>query len=105
MKPAISRRSILVGAGASVALAQVARAQARDEFRIGAIASLTGPASAFSKDWADGFQTYVRAWNARGGPRERRVVVDLLDDETNPVNAVNAFRRLVADNRINVIWV
>ncbi len=102
-----SRRVFLGAAGAFAATAAggwSARAQGKEDFKIGAIASLTGPAAAFSKDYADGFTAYAKAWNARGGYNGRKIAVELLDDETNPVNAVNAFRKLASDAKTGAIW-
>src|SRR5687768_17142292 len=102
-----SRRLVLAGGAASSVLllgVPLAHAQAKEDFKIGAIASLTGPAAAFSKDYADGFNAYVKAWNARGGYNGRKIAIELLDDETNPVNAVNAFRKLATDPKTTIIW-
>ncbi len=102
-----TRRQVLSGGAAVAALSAFgphARAQAKEDFKIGAIASLSGPAAAFGKDYADGFNAYAKAWSARGGYNGRKVAVELLDDETNPVNAVNAFRRLATDAKTTVIW-
>ena len=103
----LSRRLFLGGTSAVAAAAAggwSVRAQTKEDFKIGALASLTGPAAAFSKDYADGFNAYAKAWNARGGYNGRKIVVDLLDDETNPVNAVNAFRKLASDAKTGAIW-
>lgn len=102
----ISRRRVVAGLGAGSAMAlaaPVVRAQAED-FKIGALASLTGPAAAYSKDYSDGFNIYAKTWNARGGYKGRKIVVEILDDETNPVNAINAFRKLASDPKTTVIW-
>ena len=103
-----TRRNALVGAGAASLAALVGlpgRAQAAGDFKIGIVASLTGPAAAFSKDWAEGFDIYAKSWTGRGGFKGRKIVTTLLDDETNPVAAINAFRRLAADPEISVIWI
>lgn len=101
----LTRRTLVVAAPAAALVAGFgARAQAKPDFHVGGIASLSGPAAAFGKDYAEGFQVYVKAWNARGGHDGRKIVLDTLDDETNPVNAVNAFRKLAADAKTSVIW-
>jgi branched-chain amino acid transport system substrate-binding protein len=81
-----------------------AQAQPSKPLKIGAVVSLTGPASAFAKDWAQGFEAFVSAWNAKGGYQGRKVVLEMLDDETNPTSAVNAYRRLVSDPETTVVW-
>jgi branched-chain amino acid transport system substrate-binding protein len=101
----ITRRAIVAAAPAAAALASFgARAQAKPDFHIGAVSSLTGPAAPFGKDYNDGFVAYVKAWNERGGHDGRKIVLTALDDETNPVNAVNAFRKVATDAKTSVIW-
>ena len=102
----LTRRSFVAGSGALIGAAAsgLARGQGGEDFKIGAIASLTGPAAAFSKDYADGFTAYSKAWNARGGYKGRKIVTTVLDDETNPVNAVNAFRKLASDPKTGAMW-
>ena len=80
-------------------------AAAQESFKIGAICSLTGPAAGFGKPYCDGFDAYVKTWNARGGAKGRKVEMTTLDDETNAVTAVNAFRRLSGDAAIRLVWV
>ena len=79
-------------------------AQAQEVFKIGAICSLTGPAAGFGKPYCDGFEAYVKAWNARGGAKGRKVELAILDDETSAVTAVNAFRRHAGDAAIRMVW-
>lgn len=79
-------------------------AQGSKDFVIGAIASLSGAFAPFSREFADGFTAYVKIWNDRGGYVGRKVALELLDDETSPVNALNAFRRLAARDEVMVIW-
>jgi branched-chain amino acid transport system substrate-binding protein len=97
----IGRGSLVVAAVGVLGLLQAAHAE---EFKVGAIASLTGPAAGFSKDYADGMKAYVDAWNARGGINGQKVGFQLVDDETNPVNAVNLYRQLSTDPTIKVVW-
>jgi branched-chain amino acid transport system substrate-binding protein len=104
---ALTRRTALVGLG-SAAIAGAVRpryARAAGQFKIGAIASFTGPAAAFSKDWAEGFAVYAKDWTARGGYKGAAISLETLDDETGQANAVNAFRRLAGDPEVRVIWI
>jgi branched-chain amino acid transport system substrate-binding protein len=94
-------RLALAALGALLCLSPAA---AEAPFKIGAVASLTGPAAGFGKDYADGFKAYVDQWNKRGGFKGRPVAVEILDDETNPVNAVNVFRRLTSDAQVSIMW-
>jgi len=66
------------------------------EFHIGVVASATGPYAAPTKDTFDGFN----AWLKQRGLPDKKIVLQTLDDETNPVNAANAFRKLASDSSI-----
>ena len=97
--------SLLRAAGAALALMMLSsHANAQSALKIGAVCSLTGPAAGFGKPYCDGFEAYVKAWNARGGSKGKKVELTILDDETSAVTGVNAFRRLSGDNAITQIW-
>src|SRR4051812_22196131 len=73
-----------VAAAAVGSLATQAGAQnAPQDLHIGIVASLTGPFNGPSKDTIEGFDAWVKS---RGVPG-KKVVLDTLDDETNPVSA------------------
>ena len=69
-------------------------------FKIGVVASLSGAFAIAAKDSIDG----VQAWAKNRGLPGRKIVFETLDDETNPVNAANAFRRLASDPDIKLIY-
>jgi branched-chain amino acid transport system substrate-binding protein len=73
------------------------------DFKMGVVASISGPAASLGKDMVDGVNAWVKWFNAKGGFNGKPVAVEILDDETNPVNAVNAFRRLAADPSIKFV--
>ena len=100
------RSNILARAlGAALALSiWTDSALAQETFKIGAICSLTGPAAGFGKPYCDGFEAYVKAWNARGGAKGRKVELAMMDDETSAVAAVNALRRIGGDAAVQLIW-
>ncbi len=77
---------------------------ADDKIKIGAICSLSGPAAGFGKPYCDAFKAYVKVWNTRGGSKGKKIELAILDDETNGVTAVNAFRRHAGDKDIDFIW-
>jgi branched-chain amino acid transport system substrate-binding protein len=100
-----SRRSFLAMSTAVATVGSIgARAQGNPDLKIGVVASLTGPNAAFGRDYAEGLTAYVKAWNGRGGHKGRKIALDTLDDETNPVNAINAFRKHASDPATSVIW-
>ena len=88
-------------AAAALTVATPAAAQnAPQEFHIGLVASLTGAFNGPAKDTVDGFDAWVKG---RGLPG-KKIVIDTLDDETNPVSASNAFRKLAGDPKTNIIF-
>ena len=98
------RRVLAAGIAASLAgILSLGSASAQD-FKIGVVATLSGPASTLGKDTIDGSSAWVKEINSKGGLKGKKVVLEIIDDETSPVNAVNAFRRLAADPTINMIW-
>jgi branched-chain amino acid transport system substrate-binding protein len=75
-------------------------AQAQQEFKIGVVASMSGGFTAAAKDTIDGWQ----AWEKARGLPGRKITVETLDDETNPVSASNAFRRIASDPSVQLIY-
>jgi branched-chain amino acid transport system substrate-binding protein len=69
-------------------------------FKIGVVASLSGAFAIAAKDSIDG----VQAWAKNRGLPGKKIVFETLDDETNPVNAANAFRRLASDPDVKLIY-
>ena len=70
------------------------------EFHIGVAASVTGPFAAPTKDTFDGFDAWMKVHGLAG----KKIVLQTLDDETNPVNAANAFRKLASDPQTSLIY-
>jgi branched-chain amino acid transport system substrate-binding protein len=75
-------------------------AAAESEFKIGIVASLSGPFASAGKDTIDGLNAWVKAHGLPG----KKIVFETLDDETNPVHASNTFRRLANDSEIKLIY-
>jgi branched-chain amino acid transport system substrate-binding protein len=95
------RRRILALCIAAVLALVICPAHAEDPvFHIGVVASVTGPFAAPTKDTFDGFN----AWMKRHGLPGKKIVLQTLDDETNPVNAANAFRKLASDPQTALIY-
>ncbi len=88
---------------AVLALGGVPQASA-ETFKIGAICAQTGPAAAFGVEVCEGKTAWVKAKNAAGGLKGMNVEIVTLDTETNTISAVNAYRRLLQDKDIRIIW-
>ena len=76
-----------------------AQAQTKD-FKIGVVASLTGAFAGPAADSVEGIKGWIKA---RGLPG-RNIIFETLDDETTPVGASNAFRRLASNPEIAMIY-
>ena len=83
----------------AVLLAPLA-ATAQTPFKIGVVASLSGGFAVAATDENAG----VKAWVTARGLPGKTIVFETLDDETNPVNAINAFRRLASDPSVTLIY-
>ncbi len=92
----------LISAVACLALWWVSAAAA-DDLKIGGVASLSGPAAPFTAPMSDAFSLYVKDWNSRGGYHGKPIGLEMLDDETNSVNAVTLFRKLASDPAVKVV--
>lgn len=77
-----------------------ARAQSKPDLNIGVVASLSGGFVSAAHDTMSGFEAWQKARGLPGG----KLTVQTLDDETTPVGAVNAFRKLASDPKISLIY-
>lgn len=96
------KKSLLSMAAAALVLgaATATDALAQEEFKIGVVASLTGQFAGPAKDSLEGIQ----AWIDGRGLKGRKIVLETLDDETNPVGASNAFRRVASDPDVKLVY-
>jgi branched-chain amino acid transport system substrate-binding protein len=87
--------ALALAAGTSVAMAQ--------NFVVGAVGSLTGPAASFDKPVVEGVEAAIKYWNDKGGYKGRKVELRLLDDESQPATAVTIYRRLTDDPAVRTV--
>src|SRR6185437_14937627 len=100
MTEMVTRRGLLFASAAAMTLRLgPARAETGD-FNVGVVASVTGPFAAPTKDTFDGLNAWVKVHGVPG----RKLVTHTVDDETNPVNAANLFRRVAGDPSINLVY-
>ena len=66
---------------------------------IGMDAPLTGPTQLVGQSDRQAAEAIARYWNARGGIRGRRVVIDILDNASNPSQAVQNVQKFIADSK------
>jgi branched-chain amino acid transport system substrate-binding protein len=76
---------------------------AADPVRIGAIAALTGGAAMQGQQAKEGFNLAIKDLNAKGGLLGRKVEGAIEDAQGNPTAGVNAFRKLVFDEKVSAV--
>lgn len=80
----------------SVCLATAASAQ----YKIGISGAATGPASPSYLPHIEGFRTYLRQLNDKGGVNGNKIDFVLLDDKAAPSEAANNAKRLMDDDGV-----
>ncbi len=73
-----------------------------EPIRIGALTSLTGPFTSWGIPVSNGMQLAVDEINAAGGINGRMLELVVVDDQSNPEEAVKGFERLLEDNVVAV---
>lgn len=96
--PALFRRALL--AGAALLLAGPALAQRSEPIRIGAVLSVTGPASFLGDPEDKTLRLYVNRINAAGGVNGRPIQLITYDDGGDANKARTFATRLVEDDRV-----
>lgn len=76
---------------------------AANELRIGQIVALTGPAAPFGIPERDAVRYQIEKANAEGGINGYKLVYFVEDDESNPTSAARAARKLILENKVDVI--
>ena len=93
----------------SAAAANTSSQQAKPPLKIGVVVSLTGPYASFGTSGRNGVILAARQINARGGIGAvkgrggRKIALTILDDGTNPANAINHVNRLIADGAVAIV--
>jgi branched-chain amino acid transport system substrate-binding protein len=105
---AVSRRELLVGGAgalgaASLSFPMPAIAQT-DPIRIGCLAAMTGPSSAPTIGFNRGVDFAVKAINAAGGVKGRKIEIVMRDTQGDPTKAVNATQEMISQVKVHGIW-
>lgn len=74
-----------------------------DTINIGAIGPLTGAASTYGQSVKNGAELYLEQVNADGGIDGKKLSLLFEDDEANPDKAIQAFNKLVDNDKVPVI--
>jgi len=73
--------------------------QFRGTVYLGMDTPLTGPQAIVGQGDREAINALVRYWNNRGGINRRRVVVDVLDNASNPSQGVQNVQRFTSDSK------
>ena len=103
----MTRRKVfaaLVAVGATAILAAVTGFTSKQNAFSGTIyfgmdAPLTGATELVGQSDRQTVQAVVAYWNARGGIKGRQVVVDVLDNASNPSQAVQNIQKFIGDSK------
>lgn len=76
---------------------------AHAQVKIGSILSVTGPAAFLGEDMKDAMQMAVDDLNQRGGINGQKVEWVFYDGESQPAKAINATKRLISQDKVDVI--
>lgn len=98
-----TRRGFATALGAFTLTCASVSALAADAVRIGSILSVTGPAAFLGEDMKLGMEMAVADINAAGGINGKPVEWIFYDAESQTAKALNATRRLLNQDRVDVI--
>lgn len=96
----LSRRALICMLAAAPALAL---AQAQPPFKIGTILSTSGPGAFLGDHMKRGMELAIEEINAKGGINSRKIEWVFYDAETQASKAVTATRRLIDQDRVDII--
>jgi branched-chain amino acid transport system substrate-binding protein len=87
-------------AALAAAIGLTTQAPAQSAYKIGISGAATGPASPSYLPHIEGFRTYLRQLNDKGGVNGNKIDFVLLDDKAAPSEAANNAKRLMDDDGV-----
>lgn len=99
----LTRRAALAAAVAAVALPTAAFSQANNPIKFGLLMTLTGPGAAPALANRLGIDLAIKEINDKGGINGRPIVLVAGDDQANPTAGTNEVKRLVFQEKIDVL--
>jgi branched-chain amino acid transport system substrate-binding protein len=98
----ISRRELLAGAAAALGFPTVSRAQSREAVKIGVLAARAGVTAPVGAAGLRGTEWWAERVNKAGGILGRPVQL-VVEEESNPKDTVERFRKLVLQEKVEVV--
>jgi branched-chain amino acid transport system substrate-binding protein len=102
----IKRRDVVTGMLAGTALAALplrARAESKGSYKIGTVLSVTGPGAFLGDNMKRGMELAIEEINGQGGIGGKKIDWVFYDAETQSTKGVNATRRLVEQDQVDII--
>jgi branched-chain amino acid transport system substrate-binding protein len=104
MEEMMKRAAFVLGAVLCAALLAFSACKAKsNDITIGGIFPLSGPVAVYGIEARNGIELAIEEINKAGGINGRKVALISEDDTGNPEITVNAYRKLTAQNKVNVI--
>ena len=95
--------TIVAAVGVAVLAGFTSRSTLSGTVYIGMDSPLTGAQQVVGQGDRETVEALVKYWNAHGGIKNRRVVVDILDDSSNPSQAVQNVQKFIGDSKYAAI--
>jgi branched-chain amino acid transport system substrate-binding protein len=70
---------------------------AAQDIKVGLIAGMSGPGASYGASMRQGTEMAVKEINDAGGIKDRKIILDIADDASDPAQSVLAMQRLVND--------
>ena len=104
MKPGLFRHLTIAAAAITMAVGvSNSDAKAADPIKIGSFLAVTGGASFLGDPEKKTLEMYVNKINADGGVIGRKLELILYDDQGNPANTVPFVKRLINDDKVDIL--
>ncbi|MFO1024375.1 MAG: ABC transporter substrate-binding protein [Acetobacteraceae bacterium] len=101
----LSRRTILRGSAATLAMPAIARhGFAEEPIRIGWLGTFTGPLSSPTIGFDRGAQWVLAQINGAGGVNGRMIELVIRDTQGDPTKAVNATQEVISRQKVHAIY-
>jgi branched-chain amino acid transport system substrate-binding protein len=95
--------AVLAAAATALVSAPAAEAQTADSYKIGLVASITGPGSFLGDPFSKSAQLAVDRANAAGGINGKKIELVIYDTEASADKSLVFVKRLISDDKVSVI--
>lgn len=97
------RRNFVVACVALLSLPVLRVASGAEDIKVGVTVSLSGRYAAPARDQFEGIEMWASDLNARGALLGRKVSIVYYDDQSNPQKSTQLYRRLINEDRVDLL--